>query len=86
MTTIELYNIVGGTFQNIRSAHDILRSHSKIIVSTMDGMAHFNISAEEEEMLLDMDELSNSIPIGSSINLSNDPRNQSLSGEFCYHV
>ena len=55
----------------------------------MDGMENFNFSAEEEVMLLGnegMEEHSNSIPNRSSNNFSNDPRNQSLSGEFCYHV
>ena len=66
-----------------------MRSHIKIIVSTMDGMKNFTFSAEEEDMLLGMEvmeERSNSILNRSSNNLSNDPRNQSLSGEFCYHV
>ena len=52
----------------------------------MDGMENFNISAEEEEMLLDMGEHSNFISNRSSNSFSNDPRNQSLSGEFCYHL
>ena len=51
-------------------------------------MENFNISTEEEYMLgmESMEEHSNSIPNRSSNNFSNDPRNQSLSGEFCYHV
>ena len=51
----------------------------------MDEMGNFNISAEEG-MLLDMEEESNFITNRSSNSFSNDPRNQSISGEFCYHV
>ena len=55
----------------------------------MDGMANFNISAEEEEMLLgveDMDDHTNSRPSGSYINTADDPRNYSSSGNFCNRV
>ena len=50
----------------------------------MDGMANFNLSAEEEEMLLGgrVEENTNLISIGSSINTTEDPRNYSLSGNF----
>ena len=53
----------------------------------MDGMANFNISADEEEMLLGMEgmeseENTNLISIGPSINTTEDPRNYSLSGNF----
>ena len=71
------------------SEHNILRSHIKIIVSTMDRMANFNMSAEEEEMLLgveDMDDHTNSRPSGSYINTADDPRNYSSSGNFCNRV
>ena len=36
----------------------------------MDGMANFDISAEEEQMLLDMDDQTNSSPSGSYINMT----------------
>ena len=55
----------------------------------MDGMENFNISAEEEEMLLsveDMEDHTNSRPSGSYINTADDPRNYSSSGNFCNRV
>ena len=55
----------------------------------MDGMANFDISAEEEQMLLDMDDQTNSSPSGTYINMTGltaDPRNYSLSGNFCNRV
>ena len=67
----------------------IITSQIKIIVYTMDRMANFNISAEEEEMLLgveDMEEHTNSRPSGSYINTADDPRNYSSSGNFCNRV
>ena len=51
----------------------------------MDGMANFDIFAEEEQMLLD-DEHTNSSPSGSYFNTTDDPRNYSLSGNFCNRV
>ena len=54
----------------------------------MDGMANFNNPTEEEEMLLgvegmESEENTNLISIESSINTTEDPRNYSLSGNFC---